>query len=77
MQDDEQQIRDLVATWMAATQAGDVDTVLEMKVRGLNVVLECGPGKVLAGLTKRIDAALVSGNISDPATLAQTRELLA
>ncbi|HZN46337.1 MAG TPA: SgcJ/EcaC family oxidoreductase [Ramlibacter sp.] len=28
MQDDEQQIRDLVATWMAATQAGDVDTVL-------------------------------------------------
>ena len=25
---DEQQIRDLVATWMAATRAGDVDTVL-------------------------------------------------
>lgn len=28
MQDDEQQIRELVATWMAATKAGDVDTVL-------------------------------------------------
>ena len=28
MQDDEQQIRKLVATWMAATKAGDVDTVL-------------------------------------------------
>jgi uncharacterized protein (TIGR02246 family) len=28
MQGDEQQIRDLVATWMAATKAGDVDTVL-------------------------------------------------
>jgi uncharacterized protein (TIGR02246 family) len=28
MQDDEQRIRDLVATWMAATKAGDVDTVL-------------------------------------------------
>ena len=25
---DEQQIRDLVATWMSTTQAGDVDTVL-------------------------------------------------
>jgi uncharacterized protein (TIGR02246 family) len=28
MSTDEQQIRDLVATWMQATQAGDVDTVL-------------------------------------------------
>jgi [acyl-carrier-protein] S-malonyltransferase len=54
-----------------------VDTVLEMKSRGLGVLLECGPGKVLAGLTKRIDAALNSGSISDPTTLAQARELLA
>ena len=54
-----------------------VDTVLEMKARGLNVILECGPGKVLAGLTKRIDGSLNSGNISDPTTLAQARELLA
>jgi len=28
VQDDEQQIRELVATWMAATKAGDVETVL-------------------------------------------------
>jgi ketosteroid isomerase-like protein len=28
MQSDEQQIRDLVTTWLAATQAGDVDTPL-------------------------------------------------
>jgi [acyl-carrier-protein] S-malonyltransferase len=54
-----------------------VETVLEMKARGVGIILECGPGKVLAGATRRIDAALVSGNISDPATLAQTRELLA
>jgi len=27
---DEQQIRDLVATWMSATEAGDVDTVLSL-----------------------------------------------
>jgi uncharacterized protein (TIGR02246 family) len=30
MQNDEQQIRDLVSTWMAATQAGDVETVLKL-----------------------------------------------
>ena len=30
MKTDEQQIRDLVATWMAATRAGDVDTVLDL-----------------------------------------------
>lgn len=54
-----------------------VDTVLEMKACGLGVILECGPGKVLAGLAKRIDAALNSGSVSDPATLAQARELLA
>jgi uncharacterized protein (TIGR02246 family) len=30
MQNDEQEIRDLVSTWMAATQAGDVETVLKL-----------------------------------------------
>jgi uncharacterized protein (TIGR02246 family) len=30
MQDDEQEIRQLVSTWMAATRAGDVETVLSL-----------------------------------------------
>ena len=30
MTDDERAIRDLVATWMTASQAGDVDTVLNL-----------------------------------------------
>ncbi|HZE92818.1 MAG TPA: SgcJ/EcaC family oxidoreductase [Rhizobacter sp.] len=30
MQNDEQEIRQLVATWMSATQAGDLDTVLSL-----------------------------------------------
>lgn len=30
MTDDERAIRDLVATWMTASQAGDVDTVLSL-----------------------------------------------
>jgi [acyl-carrier-protein] S-malonyltransferase len=35
-------------------------------------VIECGPGKVLAGLTKRIDGSLVNGSVYDPASLAET-----
>ena len=34
-----------------------VETVRHMAARGVTHVVECGPGKVLAGLTKRIDAA--------------------
>jgi uncharacterized protein (TIGR02246 family) len=30
MQDDEQELRQLVSTWMAATKAGDVETVLSL-----------------------------------------------
>ena len=30
MSDDDRQIRELVATWMTATKAGDVDTVLSL-----------------------------------------------
>jgi [acyl-carrier-protein] S-malonyltransferase len=73
---DPQAIRDALYR-QAAGAVRWVETVLEMKARGVGIILECGPGKVLAGATRRIDAALVSGNISDPATLAQTRELLA
>jgi [acyl-carrier-protein] S-malonyltransferase len=29
-----------------------------MKSEGVSVIVECGPGKVLAGLIKRIDRAL-------------------
>lgn len=40
-------------------------------------MIECGPGKVLAGMTKRIDPELVGAHQFDPATLAETKELLA
>ena len=32
-----------------------VETVQALKARGLTHVIECGPGKVLAGMVKRID----------------------
>ncbi len=54
-----------------------VECVQALKARGATHIVECGPGKVLAGLAKRIDLELVSASIYDPATLAETRELLA
>lgn len=39
------------------------------KNNGVSDYIECGPGKVLSGLIKRIDAASVAVNVSDVATL--------
>ena len=48
-----------------------VETIQAMRARGVSKVLECGPGKVLAGLIKRIDATLVAQPVYDTATLQQ------
>ena len=54
-----------------------VECVQALKARGVTHVIECGPGKVLAGMTKRIDPELVGAPLYDPATLAEIKELLA
>ena len=54
-----------------------VEIVQAMRVRGITHLIECGPGKVLAGLAKRIDAELTVGNVLDPATLAEAKGMLA
>jgi [acyl-carrier-protein] S-malonyltransferase len=54
-----------------------VESVQAMKARGMATVVECGPGKVLSGMVKRIDAELTSAAIYDPATLAEAKALLA
>ncbi len=54
-----------------------VECVQALKARGITHLVECGPGKVLAGLTKRIDGELVGAALYDPATLADVKELLA
>ncbi|MGY8905694.1 MAG: ACP S-malonyltransferase [Pseudomonadales bacterium] len=42
---------------------------------GVDLVVECGPGKVLNGLTKRINKTLQSASINDAASLAATLKL--
>ena len=46
-----------------------VECVQAIKAHGVQHVVECGPGKVLAGLTRRIDADLAGLALYDPATL--------
>jgi [acyl-carrier-protein] S-malonyltransferase len=54
-----------------------VDCIKAIQGRGAGVVIESGPGKVLQGLCKRIDPAIVSGAVYDPASLAEAKGLLA
>lgn len=46
-----------------------VETLRAMKEQGITHVIECGPGKVLTGLVKRIDGELTGLAITDPASL--------
>jgi [acyl-carrier-protein] S-malonyltransferase len=50
--------------------------VRRLKVLGAQVVVECGPGRALTGMTRRIDAQLHSAALHDPATLAEVKTLL-
>lgn len=53
-----------------------VECVQALKARGITHVVEAGPGKVLAGLTKRIDPELTGLPMFDPATMAEVMETL-
>lgn len=53
-----------------------VEIVQAIKARGISHVIECGPGKVLAGLAKRVDAEIQSATVLDPASLTEARTLL-
>ena len=72
---DADRIRDALVR-QAAGPVRWVESVLALKARGVDVIVECGPGKVLAGMAKRISPELVSASVYDPATRAETQQLL-
>ena len=49
-------------------------SVIKMKDYGVEKLIEAGPGKVLAGLTKRIDKSLSASAIIDVNSLKSTIE---
>ena len=54
-----------------------VETVQQMKADGAEVLVECGPNKVLSGMLRRIDKSLSAANVLDPDSLLKALESLA
>lgn len=52
------------------------ESVQAMQAMGVDTLIECGPGKVLSGLNKKVDRAFNVANIGDVAGLAKALELL-
>jgi [acyl-carrier-protein] S-malonyltransferase len=52
------------------------DTVLMMKQIGVATLVECGPGKVLTGLSKRIDKSITGHSMNSAASIAIVLEAL-
>ena len=76
LESDPERIRDALVR-QAAGPVRWVECVQALRARGITHVIECGPGKALEGMTKRIDAELVGASLYDPATLAEVKALVA
>lgn len=72
---DPAEIRDLLARQLYSPVRW-VETIQRMAQRGTSVLIEAGPGKVLAGLSKRIDNQLLSLAVYDAAGVEQVMEAL-
>ena len=53
-----------------------VETVQSFARQGISILAECGPGKVLAGLSKRIDSNIQAIALTDEAAVRQAMDLL-
>jgi [acyl-carrier-protein] S-malonyltransferase len=67
-EDDPARIRDALARQAAAPVRWS-ETIARMAAEGITHVIECGPGRVLAGLTRRAAPEVESLAITDPASL--------
>lgn len=76
VEDDPDRIRDALYR-QAFGPVRWVECVRRIQSLGAQTLIECGPGKVLTGMTKRIDAELGGAALYDPATLAEVQALLA
>lgn len=60
----------------AASPVRWVETIQKISASGITQVIECGPGKVLTGLTKRINSDLIGDAVFDQASLDKVMEML-
>jgi [acyl-carrier-protein] S-malonyltransferase len=70
LENDPRAIKDALVR-QAASPVRWVETIRRMREMGVTRIVECGPGKVLAGMTKRIDADVESFALADRASLEQ------
>jgi [acyl-carrier-protein] S-malonyltransferase len=54
-----------------------VESVLTMQNQGIGRIIECGPGRVLGGLSRRIDKSLESAAVYDAESFEKTLDSLA
>ena len=54
-----------------------VEVIQALRARGLSHMIECGPGKALSGMVRRIDAEAATMTLFDPQTLAEAKTMLA
>ena len=67
---DPEKIRDALVR-QAFSPVRWIETVTAMAARGLTRVVECGPGRVLAAMTRRISKDVEGGALHDAASLEQ------
>jgi [acyl-carrier-protein] S-malonyltransferase len=73
--DDPEEIRENLIKQMYSAVLWS-DTVVMMTQLGVATVIECGPGKVLTGLTKRIDKSISAYSLHSAASIGNVSEAL-
>jgi [acyl-carrier-protein] S-malonyltransferase len=72
--EDAAELRDLLAQQLYSPVRW-VETIRALAAMGIKTAIEAGPGKVLAGLGKRIDKTITTLPVFDPAGLDQALEV--